>query len=169
MHMHKTVCKQHVDKLYSTVSTDALAPCNTNHYLDVITSTMASQITSLMIVYSIVYSGRSKKTSKLRVTGLCAGNSPVTGEFLAQRASNAKMFPFDDVIMLISSHYVDWPRSKTRKLAKYVSFQGAFLKIIKSEDRPILRMEVWNPIQFLVVIWGMKLVSSIILHARSSR
>ena len=42
---------------------------------------------------------RSKKTSKLRVTGLCAGNSPVTGEFPAQRASNAKMFPFDDIIM----------------------------------------------------------------------
>ena len=33
---------------------------------------------------------RSKKTSKLRVTGLCAGNSPVTGEFPAQRASNAE-------------------------------------------------------------------------------
>ena len=32
---------------------------------------------------------RSKKTSKLRVNGLCAGNSPVTGEFPAQRASNA--------------------------------------------------------------------------------
>ena len=32
---------------------------------------------------------RSKKASKLRVTGLCAGNSPVTGEFPAQRASNA--------------------------------------------------------------------------------
>ena len=32
---------------------------------------------------------RSKKTSKLRVTGLCEGNSPVTGEFPAQRASNA--------------------------------------------------------------------------------
>ena len=31
---------------------------------------------------------RSKKTSKLRVTGLCAGNSTVTGEFTAQRASN---------------------------------------------------------------------------------
>ena len=31
---------------------------------------------------------RSKKTSKLRVTGLCEGNSPVTGEFPAQRASN---------------------------------------------------------------------------------
>ena len=33
---------------------------------------------------------RSKKTSKLRVTGLCAGNSPVTGEFPTQRASYAE-------------------------------------------------------------------------------
>ena len=32
----------------------------------------------------------SKKTSKLRVTGLCAGNSPGTGEFPAQKASNAE-------------------------------------------------------------------------------
>ena len=32
---------------------------------------------------------RSKKTSKLRVTGLCAGNSPGTGEFPAQMTSNA--------------------------------------------------------------------------------
>ena len=33
---------------------------------------------------------RSKKTSKLRVTGLCLGNSPVTGEVPAQRASDAE-------------------------------------------------------------------------------
>ena len=33
---------------------------------------------------------RSKKTSKFRVTGLCAGNSPGTGEFPAQRASYAE-------------------------------------------------------------------------------
>ena len=52
------------------------------HYNDVIMSTMASQITSLTIVYSNVYSRRrSKKASKLRVTGLYEGNSPVTGEF----------------------------------------------------------------------------------------
>ena len=42
---------------------------------------------------------RSKKISKLNVTGLCAGISPVTGEFPAQRASYAEIFPFDDVIM----------------------------------------------------------------------
>ena len=33
---------------------------------------------------------RSKKTSKLRVTGLCEGNSPVTGEFPAQIDNNAE-------------------------------------------------------------------------------
>ena len=33
---------------------------------------------------------RSKKTSKLHVTGLCVRNSPGTGEFPAQMASNAE-------------------------------------------------------------------------------
>ena len=33
---------------------------------------------------------RSMKTSKLHVTGLCAGNSPGTAEFLAQMASNVE-------------------------------------------------------------------------------
>ena len=33
---------------------------------------------------------RSKKTSKLHATGLCEGNSPVTGEFHPQRTSNAE-------------------------------------------------------------------------------
>ena len=42
---------------------------------------------------------RSKKTLKLCVTGLCKGNSPVTDESSAQRASNTEMFPFDVVIM----------------------------------------------------------------------
>ena len=40
---------------------------------------------------------RSKKTSKLRVTGLCAGNSP--GNSPHKWPVTRKMFPFDDVIM----------------------------------------------------------------------
>ena len=40
-----------------------------------------------------------KEKSKLRVTGLCVGNSPVTGEFPAKMASNVENFPFDDVII----------------------------------------------------------------------
>ena len=35
---------------------------------------------------------RSKRISKLRVTGLCEGNSPVTGEPLTQRTSDAEFF-----------------------------------------------------------------------------
>ena len=72
------------------------------HYHDVTMDTVASHITSLTIVCTAVYSRRrSKKTSKLLVTGLCAGKPPVTGEFPAQGASNGKMFPFYDVIMII--------------------------------------------------------------------
>ena len=40
---------------------------------------------------------RSKKTSKLRVTGFCAGNSPVNSPH--KGPVTRKMFPFDDVIM----------------------------------------------------------------------
>ena len=39
---------------------------------------------------SRLFSHRSQKTSKLRVSDLCEGNSPVTGEFPAQRDSNAE-------------------------------------------------------------------------------
>ena len=47
-----------------------------------------------------LFRGRSKKTSKLRVTGLCGGKPLVTDGFPSQRAMqlSRKMFPFDDVI-----------------------------------------------------------------------
>ena len=45
---------------------------------------------------------RSKKTSKLRVTGLCAGNSPGTGEFPAQMSSYAEN------VSIWWRHHVDW-------------------------------------------------------------
>ena len=44
-----------------------------------------------------LFRGRTKKTSKLRVTGFCVVNSPVNS---AQEGPvRRKMFPFDDVIM----------------------------------------------------------------------
>ena len=49
------------------------------YFSDIIMSVMASQITAVSIVYATI-----------RVTGFCEGNVPVTGEFPAQRASNAK-------------------------------------------------------------------------------
>ena len=67
------------------------------HYDDVTMSLMASQITSLTIVYSAVYSGADQRkhqssASLAFVRGIHKG--PVTW----------KMFPFDDVIMI--SHFL---------------------------------------------------------------
>ena len=57
---------------------------------------------------------RSKKTLKLRVTGLCAGNSPGPVNSPHKWPVTRKMFPFDDVIMttfnrsLISPAWTFW-------------------------------------------------------------
>ena len=67
---------------------------------------MASQITGLDFLLKRLFRRRAKKTSKLRVTGLCDGNSPLTGEFPAQRASDAENFPFDVAIMKHDIYYV---------------------------------------------------------------
>ena len=71
---------------------------------------------------------RSKKTSKLRVTGLCAGNSPATGELPAQRASNSENVsiwwrlhgstqPGDrsthEVFIYVYNYYKSWPGADT--------------------------------------------------------
>ena len=51
---------------------------------------IASQITSLTIVYSILYSDAGQRKNQSSASHLCAGNSPGTGEFLAQMASYAE-------------------------------------------------------------------------------
>ena len=51
-------------------------------------------------LHNRLFRRRSKKTSKLRVTGLRVGNSPLAGEFPTLMSSNAENFPFDDVIMV---------------------------------------------------------------------
>ena len=63
------------------------------HYNDAIMGAIASQITSLTIVYSTVYSGADQRkhessASLAFVRGIHRG--PVTGEFPAQMASNAE-------------------------------------------------------------------------------
>ena len=71
------------------------------HYNDVIMGAMAPQITSITIVYSTVYSGRSKKHQSSASLAFVRGihrwpvNSP------HKRPVTRKMFPFDDVFMPI--------------------------------------------------------------------
>ena len=73
------------------------------HYNDIIMGTMASQITSLTIVYSTVYSGVDQikhQSSAFLALALCG---EFTGDRWIPRTNGqwrGKMFPFDDVIML---------------------------------------------------------------------
>ena len=60
-----------------------------SHYSDVRARWRLKSPASRLFTQPFVRRG-SKKTSKLRITGLCEGNSPVTGEFPSQRASNAE-------------------------------------------------------------------------------
>ena len=53
-------------------------------------NSMASNHQSHDCLLNRLFRRRSKKTSKFLVTGLCAGNSPETGEFPPQMASNAE-------------------------------------------------------------------------------
>ena len=55
-------------------------------------SAMASEITGVSVVYSTVFSDAEKrKHQSSALLAFCAGNSPGTGEFPAQKASNAEI------------------------------------------------------------------------------
>ena len=69
------------------------------HHNDVIMSAMASQITSLTIFYLTVCSGTDERKHQRSASLASVGESPVTGEFPAQRGSDVQKFPFDDVII----------------------------------------------------------------------
>ena len=93
---------------------------------------------------------RSKKTSKLRVTGLYAGNSPGTGEFPAQMASDAENVSIwwrhhdDNFLFSVSDHpYImvsfqrDWLKNPSNRL--YISTAGSY-----SKPMSIISMEIWR-------------------------
>ena len=69
---------------------------------------------------------RSKKTSKLRVTGLCVGNSPGPVNSPHKRPVTRKMLPFDDVIMRYNWH-------ATKQWLKRCSAMGFWPLIIRSQ------------------------------------
>ena len=60
------------------------------HYADVIMIEMASQITSLTVVYSIVNSGADQSKHQSSASLAFVREFTGTGEFPAQRASNAE-------------------------------------------------------------------------------
>ena len=114
------------------------------HYNYVIMSAMVSHLACLTIVYSTVFQG-SKKISNLQVTGLCAGNSPVTGEFPAQRASNAENISIwwhHDLQLLTPYGIIDFQVHST-----VVNYQSHFCEIWEFCQK--LLKATWNRISLL--------------------
>ena len=91
----------------------------------------------------------SKKTSELRVAGLCSGNSPVTGEFPAQRASNP-----EKVCIWCCHHEFQpgsWPMSPlgagdSQQWSKhgYFTHQVLFCSQAKYNYTNTVVMNIWN-------------------------
>ena len=166
----------HVHPLWIDNITTAMQSIATKQHIssynDVIMRALTSQITSLTTVYSTVYSRRrSKKKSKLRVTGLCAGNSPVTGEFPAQRPVTRKMFPFDDVIMLsIVINHLTWMdadlshawTSETQKVIRRNEFSVIFrvfrppIVILIEHTRCSINLKPIQKISIICNLWENK-------------
>ena len=94
---------------------------------------------------------RSKKTSKLRVTGLCAGNSPVAGEFPAQMSSNA-----ENVSIWWRHHdKMEWIEARNQKQTNRIlrwRYHFALMNYFQNVD---LKDNLWtvishyNPVNFL--------------------
>ena len=109
-----------------TVKSDWLNELGTNfgertyrgpsHNNDVIMTAITSQIISLMVVYSTFIQTQIKETSKLRVTGLCVGNSPGPLNSPHKGPVTRKMFPFDDVIVGCDLFHaaVNFPRREAK-------------------------------------------------------
>ena len=69
--------------------------CLHHHYNDVIMGAIASQTTSLSIIYPTIYSDADQRKHQSSMS-----LAFVWGIHRAQRASNAEKFSFDDVIMI---------------------------------------------------------------------
>ena len=94
---------------------------------------------------------RLKKASKLRVTGLCVGNSPEPVNSPHKGPVTRKMFPFDDVIMLNSVIQLPLPilRTISHNYQFNSSAEGSLSNIYLKQHtvHPILRK--WMPSNFV--------------------
>ena len=109
---------------------------NHNHHSGVIMRTIASQITSDSSVAELFVQAQIKETSKLRGTGLCGGNSPVTDEFPAQKASSA------EIVSIWWRHH-DMTATEHITIRSYTHFMVYFVFILH-KHRGNLGIFLWN-------------------------
>ena len=82
---------------------------------------------------------RLQKTSKLRVTGLCEGNSPVAGEFPAQRASN------------MENVSIWWRRHETCMCMRSMNLQDLIVSLVPNHGMPSFVLGTFVSAKYLSV------------------
>ena len=137
---------------------------------------IASQITSLTIVYSTVYSGADQRKHQSSASLAFVGNPPVTDEFPAQMASNAKNVSiwwrhyvptnFDNDIKIVSdigarARYIQFSKMTKKlyfnwcnigvkhQLALYIRTP----KMSQFQHYSIYRCESWQWAECTLIIW----------------
>ena len=126
---------------------------------------------------------RSKKTSKLRVTGLCAGNSPGTGEFPAQMASNVenvsiwwrhyvyrnRVLEYNEFLWNYIQHY--WPSVRRRHQSfGWLSKQWVSIQIylpnscIILDKLAILQRQILAQFATILPIFGTSTLTRLVPH-----
>ena len=116
---------------------------------------------------------RSKKTSKLSVTGLCAGNSPMTGEFPGQGASNAenvsiwwRLHGTQHNYMYIEKwqymrRFVCLSLTKIEPLETVIGLSANCLRIIRYGCQ--ITILLYSAMPLLLLFWKCRLKTSVIL------
>ena len=114
-------------------------------------------------LFECLFRHRSKKTSMLRITGLCEGNSPVTGEFPAQRASNAenvsiwwchhdtirviRLSPNTGYILMVQDCSIS--SNSAMKLWQFCTYPSIYLEILRQYG---LTLPVWATVYYIRTI-----------------
>ena len=127
------------------------------HYCDVIMGEIASQITSLTIVYSIIYSDAVQRkhqssASLAFVRGIHRGpvNSP------HKWPVTRKMFPFDDVIMFVRDKCHNKSEEKKRHNNSELSVKRIVMNIFSSSlpvPEVMTKIYSWRPVTTKLASW----------------
>ena len=97
---------------------------------------------------SRVFRRKSKKTSKLRVTDLCEGNSLVTREFPARRASNA-----ENVSIWWRHHAMTWKNNDNKTVCTEYSLSCVLPKPSNGIIHPHLYISVYMYIYISMYVY----------------
>ena len=101
---------------------------------------------------------RSNKTSKLPAPGLCGGNSPITGEFPAQRASNAEnvsiWWHHHVSFQLLFMQFLEWRNRQIKPLRYVFSTKPPVFSWSLRVFDSVMNIKLWELLSQNISLWN---------------